>query len=158
MGKVKTMEAFDAVSGSLAECYITISGKRYNFMQLTKFESKIEKTSIEVSILGRTGKGHKSGPWKGSWSGTAHYNQSIMRQMMLDYKNTGTDVPFTIQVTNEDPASTIGRQTVVHKGCLTSGGILSKFDASSDTLDEEISGTFDDFELPEKFKMLNGMQ
>mgnify|MGYP000314400629 CR=1 FL=1 len=28
------MEANDAVSGSMAECYVTIDGNRYNMMQL----------------------------------------------------------------------------------------------------------------------------
>lgn len=152
------MNARDAVSGSLAQCYITIDDKRYNFMQLIKFESKVDKTSTEIPLLGRTGKGHKSTGWKGTWTATAHYNQSIMRKLLLKYKETGEDPPFEIQVTNEDPTSSIGRQTVVHKGCLTDGGTLSKFDASSEYLDEEISGTFDDFETPETFKELSGMR
>lgn len=152
------MDAKDAISGSLAECYVTIDGSRYNFMQLYKFESKIDKNSTEVPILGRSGKGHKSTGWKGTWSGTAHYNQSIVRRLLLKYKDTGIDTPFEIQITNEDPTSTVGRQTVVHKGCLTDGGILAKFDADSQTLDEEISGTFDDFELPETFNELSGMR
>lgn len=158
MNNNPTMTAQDTVSGSLAECYITIDDNRYNFMNLIKFESKVEKTSTEVPILGRTGKGHKSTGWKGTWSATAHYNQSIMRKAMLSYKDTGIDPPFEIQVTNEDPTSSIGRQTVVHKGCLTEGGILSKFDADSEYLDEEISGTFDDFEIPEAFSVLKGMR
>lgn len=33
------MEANDAVSGSMAECYVTIDGNRYNMMQLYSFES-----------------------------------------------------------------------------------------------------------------------
>ena len=32
------MEANDAVSGSMAECYVTIDGNRYNMMQLYSFE------------------------------------------------------------------------------------------------------------------------
>ncbi|QIB68639.1 phage tail tube protein [Aminipila butyrica] len=152
------MNAEDAVSGSLAECYITIDGNRYNFMQLYKFESKVEKTISEVPILGRTGKGHKATGWKGTWTGTAHYNQSIMRELLLTYKEKGLDVPFDIQVTNEDETSSIGRQTIIHKNCLTSGGILAKYDADAEYLDEDIEGTFDDFEMPEKFNLLNGMR
>ena len=34
------MDAQDAVYGSLAECYITIDGRRYCFMSITEFESK----------------------------------------------------------------------------------------------------------------------
>lgn len=157
MSNTPIMLAGDAISGALARCYITIDGDRYNFMQLIKFESKMEKKIAEVPILGKPGKGHKPAGWSGTWSGTAHYNQSVFRKMLLRYKETGEDPPFEIQVTNEDADSSIGRQTVVLTGCLTEGGILAKFDASAEYLDEEITGTFDDFDLPETFKLLDGM-
>jgi len=154
----QTMDAKDAVSGSLAECFITIDGTRYNFMQIIKFESKIDKTKTKVPILGKTGKGNKSTGWEGTFTGTAHYNQSIMREMLLKYKETGEDTYFDTQVTNEDPSSSIGRQTVIHKGCNLDGGTLSKFDADADYLDEDINGTFEDFEIPETFSLLDGMK
>lgn len=153
----QTMSSRDAVSGSLAECYITIEGTRYNFMQLYMFESKMEKTISEVPILGKTGKGHKATGWNGTWSGTAHYNQSVLRKLLQTYKKTGLDTPFDIQVTNEDKTSSIGRQTILHKGCLTSGGVLAKYDAGSEFLEEELEGTFDDWEMPETFNQLAGM-
>ena len=48
------MEARDSVSGSLAEVYVTLMGRRYNLMQLTEFESKWEVTLTDVPILSRT--------------------------------------------------------------------------------------------------------
>lgn len=152
------MDGMDAVSGSLAKCYMTIKGKRYNFMQLISFESKMEKTITAIPILGKTGKAHKPSGWEGTWSGKAHYNQSVMREMLLEYKRTGQETPFTIQVTNEDPTSKVGQQTVVLTGCLSSGGILAKFDASAEYLDEDLSGTFDDWDMPKRFKKLPGME
>lgn len=154
----QTMNAQDSISGSLAECFMTIDGTRYNFMQIIKFESKIDKTKVEVPILGRTGKGNKASGWKGTFSGTAHYNQSIMRQMLVKYKESGEDTYFTIQVTNEDKNSSIGRQSVILKQCNLDGGILAKIDVDADYLDEDISGTFDDFDMPETFSLINGMQ
>lgn len=152
------MNATDAVAGSLATAYVTIGGNRYCFMQLYSFESSIEIDNIEVPIMGKTGKGNKPGSWKGKWKGTAHYNQSIFRKMLYEYKKTGILTPFDIQTSNEDPTSSVGRQTIIHKGCLISGGILSKIDADSEILDEDIEGTFDDFEMPESFKLLKGMK
>lgn len=152
------MNAKDAISGSLAECYITINGNRYNFMQIIDFESNVEKNKTEVPILGKTGKGNKANGWSGTFSGTAHYNQSIMRNLFYQYKETGEDTYFEIMVTNEDPTSAVGMQTVILKGCNLDGGVLAKFDANADYLDEDISGTFEDFEIPQKFTMLAGMQ
>ena len=50
-----------------------------------------------------------------------------------------------------------GRQTAIFSQCLIKGGILAKFDASEDTLEEDIEGTFEDFDLPEVFALLPGM-
>lgn len=153
-----TMKAKDTLSAKLAECFVTIGNNRYNFMQAIDFEAQFEKTKTEVPILGKTGMGNKSTGWKGTGSATFHYNTSIFREMMLNYKNTGEDVYFEIQVTNEDPTSAAGRQTVVFVDCNIDGGILAKFDANGEYLDEEMDFTFEDFKMPETFKLLDGMK
>lgn len=154
----QTMNSKDAVSASLAECFVTIRGNRYNFMQAINLEASIEKVKSEVPILGRTGKGNKSTGWTGSGSATFHYNTSIFRELLYLFKETGEDIYFDIQVTNEDPTSGVGRQTVILKDCNIDGGILTKFDADAEYLDEDMDFTFDDFEIPEKFSLLPGMQ
>lgn len=151
------MQAKDAVSGSLAECYVTIDETRYNFMQLYEFESHYEVNIVDVPILGRTTKGHKPAGGNGTWSGTAHYNQSIMRQIALKYKSTGIFPYFDVQVSNEDPTSSVERQTITHNGCLIKDFVLAKFSADDELLTEELSGTFEDWDMPEKFKLLPGM-
>lgn len=153
-----TMKAKDALSAKLAECFLTIGDNRYNFMSAINFEAKFERTKTEVPILGKTGVGNKSTGWKGSGSATFHYNTSIFREMMLKYKDTGEDVYFEIQVTNEDPTSAAGRQTIVFVDCNIDGGVLAKFDADGEYLDEDIDFTFEDFKMPETFKLLDGMQ
>lgn len=158
MSNAQTMNAKDSVSASLAECFVTLEGNRYNFMQAINLEAKIEKTKSEVPILGKTGKGNKTTGWKGSGSATFHYNTSIFRKLLYRYKETGEDIYFDIQITNEDPTSAVGRQTVILKDCNLDGGILAKFDADAEYLDEEADFTFDDFEMPEEFAMLEGMR
>lgn len=152
------MKAKDTVFAALAECFITIGTRRYNFMQAINLEANFEKTKTEIPILGKTGKGNKATGWKGTGSATFHFNTSIFREMMKQYKDTGEDVYFDIQVTNEDPTSSVGRQTVILKDCNIDGGILAKFDADAEYLDEDMDFTFDDFEMPETFTMLAGME
>ena len=152
------MKAKDAISAKLAECFATIGNNRYNFMQAINFEANFEKTKSEVPILGKTGTGNKATGWTGTGSATFHYNTSIFREMMLKYKETGEDIYFEIQVTNEDPTSAAGRQTLVFVDCNIDGGILAKFDADGEYLDEDMDFTFEDFKMPETFKLLDGMQ
>lgn len=156
MAQNVTMRAKDSISASLAECFVTIGTRRYNFMQAINFEAKFEKTKSEIPILGKTGKGNKSTGWKGTGSATFHYNTSVFRQMMAQYKDTGEDVYFEIQVSNEDPTSAAGRQTMIFIDCNVDGGILAKFDADSEYLDEDMDFTFEDFKMPEAFKDLDG--
>lgn len=154
----QVMNAKDSVSASLAECFVTIEGRRLNFMQAINVEANFEKTKSEVPILGKTGKGNKSTGWTGSGSATFHYNTSIFRKLMQRYKETGEDIYFDMQVTNEDPSSSVGRQTVILKDCNIDGGVLAKFDADGEYLDEDMDFTFEDFEMPEEFAMLDGME
>lgn len=40
-----TMKARDTVAAKLAECFITIDGRRYNFMQMIDMEAKLKRPS-----------------------------------------------------------------------------------------------------------------
>lgn len=152
------MKAKDAVYASLAQCFITIEGNRYLFMQAINLEAKMDKTKTKVPILGKTGKGNKASGWEGTGSATFHYNTSIIREMLKKYKDTGEDIYFDIQISNEDPTSAVGRQTIILRDCNVDGGILAKFDANGEYLDEDMDFTFEDWEMPETFQLLEGME
>lgn len=153
-----TMHAGQAMSAQLAKCFVTINGRRYNCLNAIKVEAKFEKTKTEVPILGKPGKGNKSTGWKGTGSATFHYNTSIFRKLLEEYKETGEDVYFEMQITNEDPTTKLGRQTVILFDCNIDGGLLAKFDADAEYLEEDVDFTFEDFEMPEEFKILSGME
>ena len=150
------MKGKDTIAAKLAECYITIGKHRYNFMQMINMEAKVEKTKSTIPRLGAIMAGHKACGMEGTFSGTAHYNQSVLRQALLDYKNTGSDIYFDMQITNDDPTSAAKKQTIIFYDCNTDGGILAKFDADGEYLDEEIAGTFEDFSMPDSFSNLSG--
>lgn len=158
MASNQIMHAKDAISAAQAECFVTIEGKRYNFMQAINLEASMEKNKTEVPILGKTGKGNKATGWTGTGSATFHYNTTIFRELLKRYKETGEDIYFDIQVTNEDPTSSVGRQTVILKDCNLDGGLITKFDADEEYLEDEFDFTFEDFEIPEKFSILQGME
>lgn len=150
------MKAKDTICASLAECYVTIGTRRYNFMQAINMEVNFKKNKTKVPILGKTGKGNKATGWEGTGKATFHYNTSVFRQMMLQYKDTGEDIYFEIQISNEDETSAVGRQTIILIDCNIDGGILAKFDADGEYLDESMDFTFEDFKMPESFKDLEG--
>ena len=86
-----------------------------------------------------------------------HYRSSLFRKMAIDYLNSGVLPYFQIQVTNDDPASRAGAQTIVYDDCLISGDIvLSLVQAGDEILDEELQGTFEKCQMPQQFTELEG--
>ena len=151
------MNGKDAISGSLGKCFITIGNNRYNFMQAISLEASMEKTKTEVPILGKTGKGNKATGWKGTGSAKFHFNTSIFRELLQNYARTGEDMYFDIQIVNEDPTSSVGKQTIMLIGCNMDSGLIAKFDADADYLEDEFDFTFEDWKLMDKFTPLAGM-
>ena len=151
------MNARDTLSAKMADCYITIENNRYNFMQAINIEANFEKSKTQVPILGKTGMGNKATGWSGSGSATFHYNTSIFRKLLQRYKDTGEDIYFDMQITNEDPTSRAGVQIVELIGCNIDGGVLAKFDADGEYLEESIDFTFEDFKIAQEFNKLEGM-
>lgn len=156
MAKNTVMASKDSVSAALAECFVTIGDRRYNLMQAINVEAKFDKSKSKIPILGKPGKGNKSTGWSGSGTAKLHYNTSIFRKMMLDYKDTGEDVYFDMQIINKDPTSRAKKQEMLIIGCNIDGGVLAKFDADGEYLDEDINFTFEDFSMPMEFEDLPG--
>lgn len=154
----QTMHARNAISAKLAECYVTIDGSRYNFMSAINLEATLGKTKVQVPILGRSNKGNKSVGSEITGSAEFHLNTSIWREIAYKFQETGEDVYFDIQVTNEDPTSEVGRQTVILYDCNLDSVTLAAFDADSDDfLTESVDFTAERFEIPEKFAMMDGV-
>ena len=153
-----TMNAKDVISAKLATAYMTVGTNRYLLFQAKNLEASFEKNKSEVALLGKTGTGHKSTGWNGTGSMTIYKNTELFDEMCEKYKQTGEDTYFDLQITNEDPTSGAGRSTKILKDCNIDGAVIAAFDADGEWLEQDVDFTFEDFESPEKFKMLAGMQ
>lgn len=145
------LKAGDTISGKEGRAYATINGQVEEMFYIKSLEAKIEKQKTEVRTLGRRGTQHKATGWSGSGTMTIYYVTTLFRQLMLEYIKTGRDVYFDVTVVNEDPTSSIGRQTVVLKGVNLDNTILAKLDVDSEVLDEDIDFTFDDVDILDRF-------
>lgn len=146
------MNEQDAISGKQATAFATINGQVHELFYAKSLESTIEKNKADVPILGKTNVGKKASGWSGSGTLTVYYITSVFRDLIRTYVKTGRDFYFDIQVTNEDPSSTIGRQTVVLKNCNLDSISAAQFDATSDDMmEEELAFTFDDYDILDRF-------
>lgn len=154
----ETMLAKDAINGSSGEAFVTIQGRRYNFAQLINIQADEGKIKTKVPILGRVGKGNKASGVEYSGKAKFHFNTSIFRKLLYHYKETGEDIYFDIQITNDDKSSSAGRQTTILKDCNLNGGIVALIDTEAEYLEDEFEFTYEDWEMPEEFSILKAME
>ena len=160
----QTMQARNAISAKMAECYIMIPNdagvkERHNFMSAINLEVTFEKNKTEVAILGRMNKGHKSTSSTITGSAEFHLNTSVWRELAYKFQQTGEDIYFDMMIVNEDvTASDVGKQIIWLYDCNFDSVILAAFDADSDdTLTESMDFTADRFEIETPFTMMDGI-
>lgn len=145
------LRAGDTLSGEQGKAIANIGGRIEDLFYLKDMEATLEKLKAEVRVLGRRATQHKGNGWTGTGTMTLYYVTSVFRSMVHEYAKTGKDHYFTLTVVNEDPTSTVGRQTIVLYGCNVDSLVLTKLDVEAEALDEEISFTFDDFDILDEF-------
>ncbi|MCM3338119.1 MULTISPECIES: phage tail tube protein [unclassified Paenibacillus] len=145
------LQAKDTISGREGSAFAQINGKNEEMFYIKTLEAKIEKQKAEIKTLGSRATQHKTAGWSGTGSMTIYYMTPLFRQMMLEYIKSGKDTNFTIQVTNEDPTSSIGAQTVTLKNVNLNSVVMAKLDTESDVLEEEVEFTFDDVDILNNF-------
>lgn len=144
-------KAGDTISGQEGYAQATINGQVERLFALKDLEATIEKNKTEVKTIGKRGTQHKTVGWSGTGSMTMYYATSIFRQMIVDYIKHGKDTYFDIVVTNDDPSSTIGKQTTVLYNCNLDSVVIAKIDVEAEVLDEELEFTFDDVDILDAF-------
>lgn len=151
------MKAGDTISGQEAVASMLVhnadgSTTVENMFWAKNLEATAEMKKTEVYTLGKRGAQNKPTGWSGSGSMTIYYVTSLFRNMVLQYIKTGKPVYFDMTVTNNDPGSTVGNQTVVLKNCSLDSITIAKFDVESEVLDESVSFTYDDVDILESFQ------
>ena len=142
----------DAPSAKLATCFVTIGERRYAMLMAKDFEANMNVETKEVPTLGRTVKGVKAVGATIKFKMTVYHCTEIFDEVVETYKNTGLMPTFDIQVTNEDPATSVGRSTKIFTDCILDGDILlSMFDADGEFVEQSIEGYAQDFTRPEKY-------
>ncbi|MDU5141063.1 MAG: phage tail tube protein [Paenibacillus dendritiformis] len=141
------LQAKDTISGQEGRAYAIIDGNREEMFYVKKIEAKAEKNKTEVKTLGRRGVQHKATGWSGSGSMTIYYVTSTFRKMMYNYIKNGKDIYFDVMVTNEDPTSSIGKQTVTLKNVNLDSVVMTSLDTEAEVLEEDVDFTFDDVDM-----------
>lgn len=147
----RTMNTQDAISANFAECFVTLDGTRYSMLMAKEFEGRASVNTAEVPRLGSTVVGHKAQTVELAFSMTIYKCTEIFDEVIERFIKTGVMPSFTIQTSNDDPATSVGRSTKIYNGCVLDGDVLlSMFNAEGDFVEQSIEGYCDSFSRPEK--------
>lgn len=142
----------DTVSGREGKAFVTIGNTVYELFGLKKIETSIDVQTEDMTVVGTRKVQQKPNGAKMNGTATIYYGTPLFVQMAQQYVKQGSLPYFDIQVTNNDPTSTVGTQIMAYYNCKLTGTIpLSKLDADTTMLSIDISFTFDDFETMEAF-------
>lgn len=143
----------DTISAREGKAYITINGQNRELFEISALTAQIDLTVQERRMLGHRMTQHKVVGATGTGSMTVYFMNSQMLNQAIQYLRTGNYRGLKIQVKNEDPQSTVGRQEVVLLNVILASipaAILD--DQSDDPITFDTDFTFDDIEILESFK------
>lgn len=139
--------AQDAINGKEGNAVVQHNGKNSVLFGLKKLNTDAEFQESDFKVVGTRLVQTKTSGVKMTGTATIYYGSPIFLKMLVEYLKTGKVPVFTIQVTNDDPATTVGQQTVVLYGVKLSKVPVAILDADSDELEEEISFSFTSVEV-----------
>jgi len=147
------LKSGDVISGREGTAFMTIDGRNVPMFWLKNIEATVELIKTEVPVLGKRMNQQKVTGANGSGSMLIHKVTSEFAAIGINYLKSGTIPEITIKVTNDDPNSTIGRQSTLISGVIFDSVPIAKLDIESETLDEDVSFTFSDADLLDQFNV-----
>ena len=149
----------DLVTGSEGSAYITTDGQNRYFFELSKIEARIEFTVIAKKLLGHRMKQHKVVGAEGKGTVTMYNVSPAALAIYQQYIKEGKTPQISIQTTNEDTGSTIGRRTVVMRNCILAKVPVAYLEDGSEDLNTTDSDfTFDDVDELESYVLPENMR
>lgn len=149
----------DLVTGSEGSAYITVDGQNRYFFELSKIEANIEFTVIAKKLLGHRMKQHKVVGAEGKGSVTMYNVSPASLAIYQKYVKEGKTPQISIQTTNEDAGSTVGRRTVVMRNCILAKVPVAYLEDGSEDLNTVDSDfTFDDVDELESYVLPENMR
>jgi hypothetical protein len=142
----------DALNGKSGSAVMTIDGENHELFQMKKFSSNAEFQESDFKVVGTTLVQKKTTGVTLTGTMTIYYGSPYFIKLLQDYLKTGKLPYFTLQITNDDPGTTVGKQIVALYNCKLSKVPVAMLDADTDWLEEEVSFSYTGLEVLNYFK------
>lgn len=141
----------DALNGKSGKAFMTINGKNYEMFGLKKFQSDAEFQESDFKVVGTTLVQKKTTGVALTGTATIYYGTPMFLQQLQTYLKTGRLPYFTFQITNDDPSTSVGVQTVALYNVKLAKMPIAMLDADAEWLEQEISFSFTNIEVLSAF-------
>ncbi|HIX15967.1 MAG TPA: phage tail tube protein [Candidatus Hungatella pullicola] len=149
----------DLVTGNEGSAYITVDGQNRYFFEVSKIDANIEFKVATRRLFGRRMVQHKVVGAEGKGTITMYNVSPAALAIYNQYIKNGKVPQISVQTTNEDTGSTIGRRTVVMRDVILAKVPVAYLDDSSEDLNTTDSDfTFDDLDDLESYKLPENMR
>jgi hypothetical protein len=149
----------DTISGHEGKAYVTRNGQNRELFELSALSSQLDLIVVAKRMLGNRMTQHKVVGAEGTGSLTMYFMNSEAFNQAIEYLKTGRYSGIKVQVKNEDPTSTIGKQEVVLTNVILASIPTAILDDSSDdpiTFDTDFTydgiENLESFQLPENYR------
>ena len=115
--------AKDTVNGAEGKIVVTIDGRNVEVACMRNITTNAEIQSNDMRVIGTRKVQNKNNGAKLTGTGNIYYGTNLFTDMVLQYINTGVMPEFSIQITNNDPTTSIGSQVMAYYGCTLTGTI-----------------------------------
>lgn len=137
----------DALNGKQGSAFMTIDGQNIEMFGMKKFQSDAEFQESDFKVVGTTLVQKKTTGVSLTGSMTIYYGTPHFLKLLQDYIKTGKLPYFTLQITNDDPATSVGTQTVVLYNVKLQKLPVAMLDADADFLEMEVSFSYTSLEV-----------
>lgn len=115
--------AKDTVNGAEGKIFVTSNGKNIEVACMRNITTNAEIQSSDMRVIGTRTIQSKNNGAKLTGTGNIYYGTNLFTDMVLQYIQTGTMPEFDIQITNQDPATSVGSQVMAYYGCTLTGTV-----------------------------------
>ena len=117
----------DALNGKEGRAIATINGKQIELFGCKNVKADYSLDSADLKLVGTRLVQKKTTGIQLSGSMTIIYGTPYFKQLVKNYMTTGAPPYFTLQIINDDPATSVGRQVAALYNCrINSGNLVNK--------------------------------
>ena len=137
----------DALNGKQGSAFMTINGQNIEMFNIKKFQSDAEFQETDFKVVGTTLVQKKTTGVTLTGTMTIYYGTPHFLRLLQEYLKTGRLPYFTLQITNDDPATSVGTQTVVLYNVKLQKLPVAMLDSDADFLEMEVSFSYTNIEV-----------